>query len=202
LLRAAVVIVALLAGAVPAAAQRVEVSPFGGYRFGASLVGISGAYLVDDDGGVSFGAALNVRIGEPLDGIQFEALFSREQAQVRVRTSPLLPYFHAPIEVDHMMVGGLQELDAGPARPYIGGLVGISRFASPDDTELRFTIGLSAGGKFFATRNFGVRVDARGYKTIASLGGGAGVCSGGCFFAFNVVPAFQADLTAGLIVAF
>ena len=200
--RAAVVIAALVAGAVPAAAQRVEVSPFGGYRFGASLVGVSGAvYTIDDDGGVSFGATLNVMVGEPLDGIKFEALFSREHGQVRVQTSPFLPRFYVPIEVDHMMIGGLQELDVGRARPFIGGLVGISRFASPDDTELRFTIGLSAGGKFFATRNFGVRVDARGYMTIARLGG-AGVCSGGCFFAFNVVPAFQADLTAGLIIGF
>lgn len=200
--RAAVVIAALVAGAVPAAAQRVEVSPFGGYRFGASLVGVSGAvYTIDDDGGVSFGATLNVMVGEPLDGIKFEALFSREHGQVRVQTSPFLPRFYVPIEVDHMMIGGLQELDVGRARPFIGGLVGISRFASPDDTELRFTVGLSAGGKFFATRNFGVRVDARGYMTIASLGG-AGVCSGGCFFAFNVVPAFQADLTAGLIIGF
>ena len=201
MLRAAVVIALLAAGVVPAAAQRVEVSPFGGYRFGASLVGISGAYTVDDDGGVSFGATLNVVVGEPVDGIRFEALFSREQGRVRVRTSPFEPYFYTPIEVDHMMIGGLQELDGGAARPFIGGLVGISRFASPDDTELRFTVGLTAGGKFFVTRHFGLRVDARGYLTIASLGG-AGVCAGGCYFAFNVVPAFQADLTAGLIVAF
>ncbi len=67
--------------------------------------------------------------------------------------------------------------------------------------EIRFTVGLGAGGKFFATRHLGLRVDARGYMTIIGLGG-SGVCSGGCVFVFNANPVFQADLTAGVIVAF
>ena len=67
--------------------------------------------------------------------------------------------------------------------------------------DIRFTIGLSAGAKFFANRHVGFRIDARGYMTIVSLSGTV-VCSGGCVVAFNVNPAFQADFTAGLIIAF
>jgi hypothetical protein len=63
------------------------------------------------------------------------------------------------------------------------------------------TIGLSAGAKFFANRHVGLRIDARGYMTIVSLSGTA-VCSGGCVVALNVNPAFQADLTAGIIIGF
>ena len=37
--------------------------------------------------------------------------------------------------------------------------------------------------------------------TIVSLSGTV-VCSGGCVVVFNVNPAFQADFTAGLIIAF
>ena len=67
--------------------------------------------------------------------------------------------------------------------------------------EIRFSVGLGAGGKFFATRHLGLRLEARGYMTIIDLGGRA-VCSGGCVFVFNANPVFQADFTAGVIVAF
>ena len=43
--------------------------------------------------------------------------------------------------------------------------------------------------------------DADRRLPIVSLSGTA-VCSGGCVIALNVNPAFQADLTAGLIIAF
>ena len=99
------------------------------------------------------------------------------------------------------MVGGVQELDTAPGRAFIGGLFGLSRYAAADEVDIRLTIGLSAGAKFFANRRIGLRIDARGYMTIVSLSGAA-VCSGGCVVALNVNPAFQADLTAGLIIAF
>ena len=67
--------------------------------------------------------------------------------------------------------------------------------------DVRLTIGLSAGAKFFANRHVGLRIDARGYMTIVSIGGTA-ACSGGCVFALTINPAFQADFTAGLIIAF
>ena len=99
------------------------------------------------------------------------------------------------------MLGGVQELDTAPGRAFIGGLFGLSRYASQNEVDVRLTIGLSAGAKFFANRHVGLRFDARGYMTIVSLSGAA-VCSGGCVVAFNINPAFQADLTAGLIIAF
>ena len=94
-----------------------------------------------------------------------------------------------------------QELDDTPGRAFIGGLFGLSRFASPNEVDLRLTIGLSAGAKFMANRHDGLRIDARGYMTIVSLSGAA-VCAGGCTVAFTINPAFQADFTAGMIIAF
>ena len=90
----------------------------------------------------------------------------------------------------------------GRARPFLSGLLGITRYAVPGDMEIRFAIGAGTGMKAYLTRNLGLRLDARGYMTVVNLGG-AGVCGGfGCAIAFSVSPAFQADLTAGLIVAF
>lgn len=196
---AAIVIVLLVAS--HAAAQSVEIAPFGGYRLGWGVSNVGGAPVVDDDGGVSFGIVANFPIGPPADGFKFEALFSREQARVKIQPTFFSPPVTANAEVDHMLIGVQQELDNSRARAFISALAGLTRYAAGGDTEVRFTVGLGAGGKFFATRHLGLRLEARGYLTIVDLGGGA-VCSGGCVFVFNANPVFQADLTAGVIVAF
>jgi len=194
----------LMAAAATAAAQSIEVVPFGGYRVGSS--GAAGSpympVVYDAGGGVSFGAIVDVPYGPPKDGLKFEALFSHERSWIEVQgLSVFDPKTRVDVTVDHLMVGGVQELDDTPGRAFIGGLFGLSRYASPNEADLRFTIGLSAGAKFFANPHVGLRIDARGYMTIVSLSGAA-ICSGGCTVAFNINPAFQADFTAGMIIAF
>ena len=187
-----------------ATAQNVEIVPFGGYRLGTSGAGGSARTPVvyDNNGGVSFGALVDIPYGPPKDGLKFEALFSREQSFIRVRPGTALdPPVEVDVTVDHYMLGGVQELDETPGKAFIGGLFGLSRFAGPDEIDVRFTIGLSGGAKFFANRHVGLRIDARGYMTIVSLSGAA-ACSGGCVATFSINPAFQADFTAGVIVAF
>ena len=194
----------LAATAATASAQNIEVVPFGGYRVGGSAAAgsIIKPVVYDPGGGVSFGALVDVTYGPPKEGLKFEALFSHERSWIEVDSMSL---FDTPervdVTIDHLMVGGIQELDTAPGRAFIGGLVGFSRFATPDEIDIRFTVGISAGAKFFAGRHVGLRIDARGYMTIISLNGVA-ACSGGCAVAFTVNPAFQADLTAGLIIAF
>jgi hypothetical protein len=197
-------IVWFLAIAATSAAQGIEVVPFGGYRVGGSAAAGSALNPVvyDAGGGVSFGGLVDVTYGPPRDGLKFEALFSHERSYIKVQpVSRLDPPVKVDVTIDHLMVGGVQELDEGPGRAFIGGLVGLSRYAGPDEVDVRFTIGLTAGGKFFVNRNVGLRIDARGYLTVISLSGAA-VCSGGCAVAFTINPALQADFTAGLIVAF
>ena len=201
LFRVVTLVVSLLAASA-AAAQQVEVSPFGGYRFGWGVSNVEGVPVVDDDGGPSFGAVVDIPLGPRYEGMVFEALFSRERAQVTIQSSFGTPS-SAIVEVDHMLIGVSQEVDASSprARAFISGLVGLTRYAAASNNEVRFTIGLGAGGKFFATRHLGLRLEARGYMTFVNLSG-VGVCSGGCAVAFAYNPVFQADLTAGLVVAF
>lgn len=184
-----------------AAAQSVELTPFGGYRFGWGVGDVGGAPVIDDDGGGSVGMVANIALGPRPDDFKFEALFSREQARVTIQPTFFSPPVRVITTVDHMMIGVIQELDPSAQRAFISALAGVTRYAAAGDTEFRFTVGLGAGGKFFATRHFGLRLDARGYMTIIELGG-AGICSGSCVFAFRANPVFQADVTAGLIVAF
>jgi hypothetical protein len=198
------VVTLLMAAPATSAAQNIEVVPFGGYRIGGS--GAAGSpympVVYDAGGGVSFGAIVDAPYGPPRDGLKFEALFSHERSWIEVQGLSLFdPKTKVDVTVDHLMVGGVQELDDSPGRAFIGGLFGLSRYAAADGVDVRVTIGLSAGAKFFANRHVGLRLDARGYMTIVSLSGAA-VCSGGCVVALNVNPAFQADFTAGLIIAF
>ena len=198
------VVTLLVAAAATAAAQSIEVVPFGGYRIGGS--GAAGSpympVVYDAGGGVSFGAIVDAPYGPPRDGLKFEALFSHERSWIEVQGLSLFdPKTRVDVTVDHLMVGGVQELDDAPGGAFIGGLFGLSRYAASGEVDVRITIGLSAGAKFFANRHVGLRLDARGYMTIVSLSGAA-VCSGGCVVALNVNPAFQADFTAGMIIAF
>lgn len=201
MIRDAALAVGLVLVASGAGAQSIELTPFGGYRFGWGVSEVGGAPVIDDDGGGSFGMIANMVIGPPANGFKFEALFSREQARVKIQPTFFSPPLPAITTVDHMLIGVMQELDPSAQRAFISALAGVTRYAAAGDSEFRFTIGLGAGGKFFATRHFGIRLDARGYMTIIELGG-AGVCSGGCVFAFRANPVFQADVTAGFIVAF
>ena len=204
--RSALVLTLLVAAVQTCGAQSVEVVPFGGYRLGGSAAAGSAAKPVvyDANGGVSFGVIVDTTYGPPKEGLKFEALFSRERSWIKVQqgTSPFDPATRVNITVDHYMLGGVQELDETPGRAFIGGLFGLSRFAAPDEVDVRFTIGFSGGAKFFANKHVGLRIDARGYMTIVSLSSGAAACSGGCVVAFSINPAFQADVTAGLILAF
>jgi hypothetical protein len=186
----------------PAHAQRVEITPFGGYRVGGGIAEVGAGEVVDDDGGPSLGVIVDVVFGGLSDGLKVEGVFSREATDLEVRTGDFDPPGSVHVEVDQLLVGGIQDLSYGRVRPFLAGLLGITRYAVPGDTEVRFSVGVGAGVKFYATRNLGLRLDARGYMTVIDLGG-AGICGGfGCAIRFNVSPAFQGDFTVGLLVAF
>ncbi len=196
----ALVVTAASPGA--AAAQQVEITPFGGYRAGGSIAEIGGTPVVDDHGGPSAGVIVDVVFGPQNDGLKVEGVFSREEAQVQVRRSLFDPPTLVLVNVDQVQVGGIRDLSDGRVRPFLAGLFGLTRYAAPGDTEVLFSVGAGTGVKFSASRHVGLRLDARGYLTIVSLAA-SGVCGGyGCAIRFNVAPAFQADFTAGLMIGF
>src|SRR4029078_4175018 len=82
----------VLATAATTEAQTVEISPFYGYRVGGSISQVTAGAVVDDDGGPSFGAIVDVVYGPPADGLKFEALYSHEEARLKVRTSDCDPH--------------------------------------------------------------------------------------------------------------
>jgi hypothetical protein len=104
--------------------------------------------------------------------------------------------------VDYVQVGGIQEFGRGRVRPFLSGLLGITRYAVPGDAEVRFSMGTGGGVKLFATENIGVRLDGRASVTFVDVDV-VGTCGGlGCILGFDTSAIWQADFTAGVIFAF
>jgi hypothetical protein len=197
-----VMVVALFLACVPAgaSAQTVEVTPFAGYRAGGGFFERVTNQDVDLDGASAIGGVLNVAMH---DGLWFEGLFTHQEADVDVPGSVLAPTKRWRITVDHWMAGGLQEFGHGRARPFLTGLLGLTRYAADGDNEIRFVISAGGGAKLRPTRHIGARVDGRVFTTFADIEGRTIVCSPGlCLVSVNTDIVWQLEFSAGLMIAF
>lgn len=193
---------ALLAAVWPADAQTVQMMPFGGYRFGGDLYeAITGTEL-DLDGAPSVGLAVDVPIG---DGLSVTGLFSHQSVRVDV-PRPGAPSERVRLSIDHWQAGGTQEFGAGRVRPFLQGLLGLSRYGGSGDSEIRFSVAVGGGVIMRANRHVGLRLDGRTYAVFVDGDGddgSSGICTPGiCIIGLDVSVAWQAEFTAGLVIAF
>lgn len=142
-MRAAIVVVAcLLPGGDGALAQSVEVVSFGGYRVGGDFYELLTGRPVDMDGAGSFGIVVDIPYR---DTLQIEGYFTHQEAHFRLPASGETPRTRWRVTVDHLQAGGLRELRAGRARPFLTGTLGLTRYASAGDNEVRFAVGAGGG---------------------------------------------------------
>jgi hypothetical protein len=191
-------LVTVTLGAVPAYAQRVEVAPFAGYRFGGDFFELVTGRAVDADGSPAVGVVIDVPLS---DGLHVEGLLTHQDARI-VTTNFVGDRQPWSVVVDHWQGGAIQELRAGRARPFFSGLAGLTRFGVPSDHEWRFVAGGGGGVKLLPSRHVGIRVDARLFATFVDVDARAAVCgrSGRCLTAVSVDIVWQAEFTAGLVV--
>jgi hypothetical protein len=183
-----------------ASAQTVEISPFAGYRFGGGFFERVTNQPVDLDGASAIGGVVNVAMHE---GLSFEGLFTRQEARVGVPGGPLLPATRWRITVDHYMAGGLQEFGQGRARPFLTGMLGLTRYGAEGDNEIRFAISAGGGVKLRPTRHLGARLDGRVFTTFADVEGRTIVCSPGfCLVALSADVVWQAEFSAAVVIGF
>jgi hypothetical protein len=195
-------VVAWLAGlAAPAAAQTVEIAPVGGYRFGGGFFERVTQQQVDLDGAPALGLVVNVALH---DGLFVEALVSHQDAGVDVPASAFAPSRRWRMVVEHYQAGGLQEFGTGRrARPFLTGLLGLTRYAADGDNEVRFTVSAGGGVKLMPVPRLGLRLDGRLFTTFVEAEGRAIACSPGiCLVAFEADVVLQAEFTAGIVVVF
>lgn len=188
----------LLASSVASlSAQGIEVAPFGGVRFGGGLFEASSGRPIDADSAPAVGLTVDV----PLNGgLQIEAAFSRQRADIFVPGQPFTQASRTRFTVDHWQVGGLQEYLGPRATPFLAGMLGLTRYAGDGDSEVRFSMGAGGGIKLFPLPRVGLRLDGRVFATFVDADANAVVCARTCAVALHLDVAWQAEFTAGLVV--
>lgn len=181
-------------------AQSLEVVPFGGYRFGGDFYELVTGESVDVDGAGSFGVVLNIPYR---DTLQIEGYFTHQEAHFTLPASVDAPPTRWRVTVDHVHAGGLRELRPGRVRPFLTGTLGLTRYASAGDNEVRFAAGAGGGAKLFPVERAGLRLDARVIATVVDAAGDSLACAprvGICAGTLNASMVWQAEFSAGLVV--
>jgi len=179
-------------------AQGIEISPFGGYRFGNDFFELIAGQPIDTDGAPAFGVTVDVPL---YNGLQVEGQVSRQRATVMAPVGPFGQPENWHITVDDWLAGGLQEYATGRARPFAIGMVGLTRYAGEGDSEIRFTLSGGGGVKLFPTSRLGVRLNGQIFSTFVYANATARACGPGvCLTHVTVDLVWQIEFTAALIV--
>ena len=190
----------LLATAATASAQDFEITPFGGYRFGGDFFELLTQQPLDLDGAPAFGVAVDV---PTTSGVQFEALFTHQDARVLVPEVPYGPQVRWRMTVEHWQAGALREFDTGRVRPFLTGSAGLTRYATRGDNEIRFAVSAGGGVKLFLANHVGIRFGSQVFATFVDADAEFFACSPGvCLADFHADVLWQIEFTAGLIVRF
>ena len=191
----------LSAGVANAAAQTVEITPVIGYRFGGDFYELVTRQPVDNDGGPAFGLAVDIRI-EP--DLFVEALYTRQEASIRLQptlNAGIAQVFR--VSVEQVQVGGLRELEYGRVRPFLTGTLGLTRYGTAGDHEVRFSGAVGGGVKLYPTRWLAARLDGRLFGTLVDADLDALFCTPGlCIGSFDVWAVWQLEFVATLTIAF
>jgi hypothetical protein len=194
----------LLAAAVPAAAQTVEITPFAGYRFGGSFELVDDGRNLEVKESAAFGASLGVSVAA--DG-ELEALYSRQDT--RLASGGLFtstPFFDLVVETYQLGGNYLLREEEDRVRPYIGVGLGVTRLVpEPNDLEheTRFSASFAGGVKAYFSHHFGLRLEVRGLFTILESDSRVFCDSfGGCLVHTSGTELSQGEVRGGLIVRF
>jgi opacity protein-like surface antigen len=188
----------LLVSCVGAQAQGTfEISPFYGYRWGGGVETAAGEGL-HLQSARAYGLSLDYTASPDL---KFELLWSRQESGVDLHDIEGLN--HLGVTVDEFQFGGVLETGYGRLRPYITGLLGATLFGPEDsDSEVRFSISIGGGVKYFLFRNLALRADIRGFCTVVESES-AFISSGGVTLVhFSGSTMWQGEVSGGITLAF
>jgi opacity protein-like surface antigen len=201
MLRVSALIICLLGTLIPygaMAADGWEFMPFAGYRFGGSFDDeISGDNLdLDDQGNWGF------TISSPRSStIRYEFLYSHQETRLRETTHPEDAF---DLDIHYLHLGGTVDVNQERFIPFFSGGIGMT-YMSPGRSgfsdEIRLSLSLGGGVKWYPTDRLGIRFELRGYGTMMDTRGSL-FCSGGCTLELSsdLLPQFETNL--GLIFRF
>ena len=197
-MRAATLLLALAAlTPANARAQRVEITPFAGFKAAGEVVDDRGRSI--DLNGPSAGVAIDIAIHRNL---WLTVLFSRAWSEVDLATTAGVE--QRTFTVDTWHAGVLQEVPREKLRPFVGASIGVTRYDAGTldaDAEYLFGIALGGGVKLLLAEWIGIRAEARGMANFVS-GAGALACGGGCVLVFDSDVLWLGEATIGAVLRF
>lgn len=182
-------------------AERVEVTPFVGLRFGGYFTDISSPNDAELDDSSSFGLIVGFILNP---NARLELTWSRQETDLQLDgffTSQSL----FDLKVDYYHIGSVYQWDRGKAWPFLGISAGLTRLEPEDpglDTENNFSVSLGGGIKYFFREQIGIRLEGRGYTTFLGSSGGLACGSFGCFSYGDTDILWQFEARAGVTLAF
>lgn len=204
MLRKVSILILIISLALPAlaAAQRVELTPFVGYRLGGELQNLDVRSEVDLDEGESYGLQLGFSI-DPSAWI--EIIYSHQESSLEENVDFFGDVKLIDLDVDYYHVGFLYQWNPlSQVRPFVLGSVGITEF-SPGmgnlDSESRFSLGFGGGVKFMLGDFFGFRFEGRGFTTIVDTDTEFFCSSNVCYGYTDEEVLWQFEARVGLILA-
>jgi len=180
--------------------ENIEITPFGGWRTGGGLTGdldgTNRSFSIES-GGI-YGGALDINLHRA--NLKLEVLYSHQGTELD--TAGLL-LGGAPLDVDYLQGGLLQETGDEHRRFFLSLLAGATKFNPRGfDSVTKFSLSLGGGAKVFISRNVGLRFEGRAFLTFLETDGGAFCANGTCLFAYSGKNMWQGEFTGGLILAF
>jgi len=194
---------------------RGMVGAYGGYLFGTSAEG-SSDQVVDGntqhltskasiDSAPSYGATIDLAVRR---GAFAEISYSRSQTELQLSLSDGTRYKYDLLQ-QHIQIGGLLEFKTPSAswfRPIFGGTIGATIFSADnngfDYSEGNLSLIFEGGANIYLARFLGIRLKARGMGTFLTDDSALLCVGGACAYAYSGTVMLQAELGAGVFLAF
>jgi len=182
-------------------AQKVEFSPFVGYRWGGSVSDITGISY-DLDATMSYGAGLEFALSNEA---HLGVVWSHQSTGVTRFSYD--DDGRTDLDIDYLHFSGVYIFDPeSKVRPFVGASIGATRLASvgqDSSSSTQFSLGIGGGVKLMFNQHVGIRLDGRFFGTFAGNGGFAVGCGpAGCLAGFGGDFLWQGEIAAGLIIGF
>ena len=182
-------------------AQRVEVTPFGGYVFAGNMQGDYGDVHIYDN--AQYGGIISIAISRVMD---VDLLYNRSDTRASINYfDPVnnLSYLEVPLSINYMHIGFTKNFRVNPTvSPFIGLNLGTCLFAPKANysDQWFFSVGLNAGAKIYFGKRFCFCLQAQGLMPVQGTAFSLFVGSGGASGGVSVYSTlFQFGFTGGLI---
>lgn len=201
-----------LGAAVPAAAQEgthVEFTPFASFGFEGNFDrGFDDDYELDDLS-VDDANGYGLIVGFPMSRhFTIELSYNRQETELFFDDEIFgLPDVLLDLDIEYLHAGATFNFGAGHVQPFVSLSGGLTRFSPKTDfdeydSETRFSAAFGGGLKIYFNDNFGVRLQGRVISTLVDEDEEAFCGRRECYYYDEDTYLYQAEVAAGLILAF